>query len=247
MKYLDILKEYDKAIVTESKKLDSIYKKLIGESCDCGKPDCPECNAQKENLEEGCDKGKIEFDEGEEDGGKQDKKMMPPEKFEKMVSKEEPQNNEEPPEMLSREEFLGSGDKNVSENNKNMENEIKEFFGVQDDSKSQESEKNDSNNDGKRSVAEDIEKNVKMSADEIFGGEGGSEGNTESSGDNIEKPVSEKKEEEPKDEPEPPVKDEPEKQKKVDENEGKSIRELMGKQDGISECDPTNGSFHNGH
>ena len=150
-----------------------------------------------------------------------------------------------------------------------MENEIKEFFGVQDDGKSQESEKNDLDNDGKRSVAEDIEKNVKMSADEIFGGESGSEGNTESSGDDNEKPVNEKKDEgsddepepkvedepvtkdepkeEPNDEPEPKTEDEPEKQKKVDETKGKSIRELMGKSDGISECDPTNGSFHNGH
>ena len=88
MKYLDVLKEYDKAIVSESKRLDSIYKKLIGESCDCGKEDCPECGKKKE-LDEGCDKGKIEFDEGDAEGGKQDKKMMPPEEFNKMVSKEE--------------------------------------------------------------------------------------------------------------------------------------------------------------
>lgn len=105
-----------------------------------------------------------------------------------------------------------------------MENEIKEFFGVQDDGKSKESEKNDLNNDGKRSVAEDIEKNVKMSADKIFGKKGGSGEDTESSGDNTsgddtsgentsgdnnEKPVSEKKEEEPKDEPKDKPKDEP--------------------------------------
>jgi hypothetical protein len=31
MKYLDILKKYDKAILSESKRLDDIYSKLLNE------------------------------------------------------------------------------------------------------------------------------------------------------------------------------------------------------------------------
>lgn len=96
MKYLDILKEYDRAIVSESRKLDEIYAKLVGESCTCGK--CEECKAREEadgeEVKEGCDRDKrmTEFSEGEKEDGKSDKKM------------------------LTKDDFFGKGDEGGSEN-----------------------------------------------------------------------------------------------------------------------------------
>ena len=45
MKYLDILKNYDKAIVTESEKLNLIYKQLVNEGC---------CNANDKSGKKTC-------------------------------------------------------------------------------------------------------------------------------------------------------------------------------------------------
>ena len=103
MKYLDILKDYDKAIVSESKKLDDIYKKLLGESCcdddgktgdegkekvnegektcDCGKEDCPICGKKSVDENEDKEKQMREFNEGENSDGKSAKKMLSKDEF----------------------------------------------------------------------------------------------------------------------------------------------------------------------
>ena len=101
MKYLDILKKYDKAILSESKRLDDIYSKLLNEEteddtkqldeekCDCGKEDCPVCN-KKVDVDEGCDKNKrmTQFDEGESSDGKTAKKMLSKDEFLKNIDKD---------------------------------------------------------------------------------------------------------------------------------------------------------------
>lgn len=81
MKYLDILKEYDKAIISESKKLDDMYKKLLGESCETDAP--TDADDEEKKVDEGCDKEKQmrEFSEGEKKDGKSDKKMLSKEEF----------------------------------------------------------------------------------------------------------------------------------------------------------------------
>jgi hypothetical protein len=40
MKYLEILKEYNQALIAESKRLDEMYSKLLNESCEEGKKEC---------------------------------------------------------------------------------------------------------------------------------------------------------------------------------------------------------------
>ena len=97
MKYLDILKKYDESILSESKqldveckKLDDIYKKLLGESCEDGekkeeetKSDDATKDGEKKELSEGCDEEKKmkEFTEGENEDGKSAKKMLSKDEF----------------------------------------------------------------------------------------------------------------------------------------------------------------------
>jgi len=88
MKYLDILKKYDNAIVTESKKLEDIYNQLVKEGC-CEKEEldegCNEEEGKKEPCEDGSclkededsqkdsDKTMTEFKESEDDNISEDK------------------------------------------------------------------------------------------------------------------------------------------------------------------------------
>lgn len=124
MKYLDVLKKFDTTILSESKRLDDEYKRILGESCegddctkkedetkkddetkkvdeseekkcDCGKEDCPICG--KKTVDEGCDKDKqmTEFDEGDKSDGKTDKKMLSKDEFLKLTDDGEKTGDEE--------------------------------------------------------------------------------------------------------------------------------------------------------
>ena len=78
MKYLDILKNYDKAIVTESEKLNLIYKQLVNEGC-CNTNDksCEKTCVGEEVENEPSRKTMTEFDESMCD----EDKMRSPEEY----------------------------------------------------------------------------------------------------------------------------------------------------------------------
>jgi X-linked retinitis pigmentosa GTPase regulator len=163
MKYLDVLKDYNKAIVSESKKLDEIYKKLLGESCedtdankdddtkkevttegeektcDCGKDDCPICGKKK--VDEGCDKDKqmSEFDEGEKADGKSAKKM------------------------LDKSEFFGN------DGDKGKDDSASDDTKTDDEKNDGDEKKDDSAADDTKKVDEGSDDNTKMSAADLFG------------------------------------------------------------------------------
>ena len=157
MNYLEKLKNYDKFLVAESKRLDEEYKKVISEGCDGG--DCPQkkdnessaAGGVAENIE---NKKMTEFcSEGDAEDGKTAKKMKNKEEFYGSIMDGGDTKEDGAGDTKDAEGVNDQG----SSTEENAKKEIDAFFG------------NGAPEDNNKTVGEGSEENANMSAEDLFG------------------------------------------------------------------------------